>query len=253
MRAREHREPDEIDVLVARGRGDLRRREPDALVDDLHPRVARRHRDLFGAVRVAVEPGLADQDADGMTDLRRVIACTCSRTSCIPAADRRACTPPTPVGARYSPNTSRSAPAHSPTVPPARASAIVAGTRFSDVSAVARSVVERAPRPHRRRARRATGRDARAVPARPARRRRGCATLRRAPVTSGESAVSVKRFTPITGISPDSIRRTRSAWLCTSRCFIASIMAKAPAALEHPGELGLGGLGQLRRLLLHHV
>ena len=46
--------------------------------------------------------------------------------------------------------------------------------------------------------------------------------------TRGESVVSVNRLTPITAISPASILRTRSAWLCTSRCFIASIMAKAP-------------------------
>src|SRR5689334_10895428 len=49
-------------------------------------------------------------------------ACTRSRTSTIPPTGAAA-TAPTPVGARYSPNTSRSAPAHSPTVPPARANA----------------------------------------------------------------------------------------------------------------------------------
>ena len=40
---------------------------------------------------------------------------------------------PTPVGARYSPNTSRRAPAHSPVVPPAWARAMVAGMMFSPV------------------------------------------------------------------------------------------------------------------------
>ena len=45
-------------------------------------------------------------------------------------------TPPlTPVGARYSPNTSRRAPAHSPVVPPAWARAMVAGMMFSVPSA----------------------------------------------------------------------------------------------------------------------
>ena len=48
-------------------------------------------------------------------------------------------TAPMPVGARYSPNTSRSAPAHSPTVPPARANVIVAGMRLSVDAAVSRS------------------------------------------------------------------------------------------------------------------
>ena len=47
-------------------------------------------------------------------------------------------------------------------------------------------------------------------------------------VTSGESAVSVKQFTPTTWSSPDSIFRTRSAWLWTSRPFIASIISNAP-------------------------
>ena len=53
-----------------------------------------------------------------------------------PVADARRSTP---VGARYSPNTSRSAPAHSPVVPPAWARAMVAGMTLS-----------RSPRPHRR-------------------------------------------------------------------------------------------------------
>ena len=38
---------------------------------------------------------------------------------------------PTPVGARYSPNTSRSAKDHSPVVTPARAQARVASIRFT--------------------------------------------------------------------------------------------------------------------------
>src|ERR1700752_1164549 len=45
---------------------------------------------------------------------------------------------PMPVGARYSPNTSRSAPAHSPVVPPAWASAIVAVMTLAAPSAVRR-------------------------------------------------------------------------------------------------------------------
>ena len=47
---------------------------------------------------------------------------------------RAAAASPTPVGARYSPNTSRSVCAHSPVVAPARAAAIVAGMMFSPSS-----------------------------------------------------------------------------------------------------------------------
>ena len=45
---------------------------------------------------------------------------------------------------------------------------------------------------------------------------------------SGEGAVSVKQFTPTTCCSPVSIRRTRSAWLRTSRVLSSSMAAKAP-------------------------
>ena len=112
-------------------------REPDALVDDLHAGVAGRDRDLLGAVRVAVEAGLADEQPDRAAGRRPRPAARWPGPACISSPGRTA-TAPTPVGARYSPNTSRSAPAHSPTVPPARASAIVAGTRFSVVAATAR-------------------------------------------------------------------------------------------------------------------
>ena len=50
---------------------------------------------------------------------------------------------PTPVGARYSPNTSRRVPAHSPVVPPAWARAMVAGITLSPDAATRRQLVER--------------------------------------------------------------------------------------------------------------
>ena len=65
------------------------------------------------------------------------------------AGRRRRRAPDTPVGARYSPNTSRSAPAHSPVVTPARAQASVAGIRFVRRSAAV-AAARRAPRSHRR-------------------------------------------------------------------------------------------------------
>jgi hypothetical protein len=49
-----------------------------------------------------------------------------------------------------------------------------------------------------------------------------------ASLVSGDSAVSVKRLTPTTICSPDSMRATRSAWLATRRLFSSSMAAKAP-------------------------
>ena len=46
--------------------------------------------------------------------------------------------------------------------------------------------------------------------------------------SSGEGAVSVKQLTPTTFCWPDSMRRTRSAWLRTSRRLSSSIASKAP-------------------------
>ena len=131
---RQDREPDDVDVLVAGGGRDLRGREPDALVDDLHAR-RRAPRPRSARRRSSARRGRACRRGSGSGGrARRRAARTRSRTATIVGARRGARTPPTPVGARYSPNTSRSAPAHSPTVPPARASAIVAGTRFSVVA-----------------------------------------------------------------------------------------------------------------------
>ena len=108
--AREDREADDVDVLVA-GRGrDLGRREPDALVDDLHAGVAGRDRDLLGAVGVAVEAGLADEQPDRAARSRRRSRRTCSRTASHLVAGRRRDRRRRRSGARYSPNTSRSAP-----------------------------------------------------------------------------------------------------------------------------------------------
>ena len=180
-----------------------------------------------------------------------VAAWTRSRT--VARSPTGAATAPTPVGARYSPNTSRSAPAHSPTVPPARASAIVAGTRFSSSRA-------------RRRARASSAARA-AASSRAA--RHACevldllalgrrvddhdASARESSDASGDGSVSVKQLTPTTVRSPDSMRRTRSALLCTSRPFISSIISNEPppssthsssadAASDELGDLRLDDL-----------
>ena len=60
-------------------------------------------------------------------------------------------------------------------------------------------------------------------------------------------------FTPTTVMSPASMRRTRSALLCTSRCFMRVDHGERPAAVEHPLQLGLGRLGELGGLGLDDV
>ena len=137
MAAGQDRQADHVGVLVAGRRRDLLGREADARVDDLHAGVAGGDGDLLGAVGVAVEAGLGDEQpgraaGHGLHPLGDGVAAPRVPPSRRP---RR----PTPVGARYSPNTSRSAPAHSPVVPPAWARAMVAGMMFSPLSAARRS------------------------------------------------------------------------------------------------------------------
>ena len=128
--------------------------------------------------------------------MRSAIARTSARTASI-SAPSLAATAFTPVGARYSPNTSRNAPAHSPTVPPALASAIVAGTRFSSCAATARSsssarvdrglVARGAPRRDR----------LDVLVLRPRDRWSRCRRAARSSA-SGDGSVSVNEFTPTT-------------------------------------------------------
>ena len=56
-------------VLGHRGGHDLLWCQPDALVDDLEPRVARPHRHLLGAVGVPVQPRLAHEEAQVRAEL----------------------------------------------------------------------------------------------------------------------------------------------------------------------------------------
>ncbi len=68
MGAREDREADHVDVLLDGRGGDLLGGETDPLVDDLHADVAGTDGDLLGAVGVAVEAGLGDEDPDPVAD-----------------------------------------------------------------------------------------------------------------------------------------------------------------------------------------
>src|SRR5215207_6016016 len=69
VRAGEDREADHVDILLDRRGDDLLRGQPDPGIDDLHADFPRPQGDLLGAVGVAVEPRLADQDLDPVTDL----------------------------------------------------------------------------------------------------------------------------------------------------------------------------------------
>ena len=62
VRAGEDRQADHVDALLQRRSGDLRGRQADAFVHDVHARVARAHGDLLGAVGVPVQARLADED-----------------------------------------------------------------------------------------------------------------------------------------------------------------------------------------------
>src|SRR4051794_30547874 len=68
VRPREDREADHVNVFLDRRADDLLGGEADAGVDHLHADVARPDRDLLGAIGVAVEAGLADQDLEPVTD-----------------------------------------------------------------------------------------------------------------------------------------------------------------------------------------
>src|SRR6185295_14677755 len=71
VRAREDRQADHVHAFLQRRIDDLGRREAYPLVHDLHAGIARAHRDLLGAVGVAVEAGLADQELDAPAELAR--------------------------------------------------------------------------------------------------------------------------------------------------------------------------------------
>src|SRR6185437_12898339 len=69
--AREDGQADDVRLLLLRRVDDLLRRQANALVDHLHAGVARADGDLLGAVTMAVETGLADQESHAAAELLR--------------------------------------------------------------------------------------------------------------------------------------------------------------------------------------
>ena len=65
---------------------------------------------------------------------------------------------------------------------------------------------------------------------------------------SGEGAVSVNELTPTTFCSPDSMRRTRSAWALHEPAFHGVDHRERAAAVEYPLQLGLGRADEFRDL-----
>ena len=133
----------------------------------------------------------------------------------------------TPVGARNSPNTSRSTPAHSPVVTPAFAQAIAASMRLASVFAASRSPSSAASTAAASR----SAFHARIASIAAASTVGSTVSIAAAPsACSGLGSVDSKRLTPTTTVSPDSMRRRRSASDVTSCPFMYpdSTAATAP-------------------------
>ena len=60
-----------MDAFILRRLDDFGRGEADAVIDHVHADVARAHRDLLGAVGMAIEAGLADQEFQPAAELAR--------------------------------------------------------------------------------------------------------------------------------------------------------------------------------------
>ena len=141
MRAGQDRKPDHMDAFSAAAATIASGGEADAVINDVHAGIAGAHGDLLGAVGMAVEARLADQEFEPAAELLRYPS-TSARRSSRPSASLRMAVP-TPVGARYSPKAPRSAKPHSPVVTPALAHAIEAGMMLAPS---ARGALERGER-----------------------------------------------------------------------------------------------------------
>ncbi len=162
-------------------------------------------------------PGLPTSSRSLATPSSSAVAATAARTVIIcPSGSAAARAPPlTPVGARYSPKTSRSAKDHSPVVTPARAQARLAAIRLTPswaASALSRSSAAStavSSRCSRHCPRLATISCSAAGST--------CWTAASRSAVSGLGSLVVKQLTPTTLSAPDSILACRAACEATSR------------------------------------
>ena len=188
---------------------DLVRGQPDAVVDHVHAGVGGAHGDLLGAVGMAVEPRLADQKLEPPAELQRdALDLAAQRIEIV----RRLARPgATPVGARNSPNSARSAAPHSPVVTPAFAASIEGGMMFAPLLRRRAVLSAAATRASSRCARHALSRATCSASA------SGEGTMIEvSPAVSGDGSVLVKPLTPTTICSPRSIASIRRVLDSTS-------------------------------------
>ena len=111
-------------AVLLRGAHDFLGGQANALIVDVHAAVARPEGDLFGAVGMAVEPRLADQEAAAACPSRSLTASTASRMSSSPSVLLETGLDDARRAAVFAIDRRASASAHSPVVTPALAAAI---------------------------------------------------------------------------------------------------------------------------------
>ena len=250
VRAGQDRQADDVHVLLDGGRDDLRRGEPDALVDHLEAGVAGADGDLLGAVGVPVEPRLADQEPQPAAELLaggpHPLADVGQRRVGLAAAAGRGHAGGRAVLAEHLAQ-------HAGPLPRGHAGAGAVQGRRHQVRVGAGGLAAARPAPAR------TGSGSRSA-------RHFCTDSQAAASTAGSTVmIAVSRsavsglgsvvsnlLTPTTTSSPLSIRRRRSACEPTSCALhVAGLDGRDRAAhLLHAGHLGPGALDELGDLLL---
>ena len=235
---REDRQADHVDALVDRRAGDLRRRQADALVDDVHARVARARRRSArrrwsGRRGPACRPG-----SSGVRPSASLTRATSSRSLLERRREggrladagrargrsrrRRAARPPTRRWSR--PRARRRA------SPSMMFSSLAATRRSSSSAARRRPRAARQARQRRRASASTPGSTTRIPPS---------------SAVSGEGSVSVKTFTPTSTCSPASIRAIRARWDSTSAAFMYGTASTAPPRSSTRRHLRARALQQL--------
>src|SRR5262245_13409820 len=138
MRARQDGEPDDVHVFFDGCCSDGVGGEANAVIDDVHTGIAGARRDLFGAVGMAVEPGLADQKLQAAAELfRHAVDLGADVIESLGVVTHGGADPGRrPIFAECG---SRGAPPHSPVVTPALAQVIEAGMMLAPLFAAWRS------------------------------------------------------------------------------------------------------------------